>query len=619
MKHNFKKVFRYSLLFIVFILISVFLDLLVFNFNLLSLDVDERNIVFDEYEVKNIDNKRNIIIDLDGQYVNKLNIKYLASNDVEFFISYLGDDYYKNDKLYTYNDFFNSEVDEVITNCNNNIYELRIIMDDDSDVEIKKISIDNNIKINYFRVIYMFSIMLIVYIIYRFYKKGGFDEKIHRYFFVLGLIIGSTMIFIQPDVTFYSWDDQIHFLRTYELVGGNLEWKNGEFSMIDSNAFVIGSINSLEEQENLKEYLNSDIDSEIKYNSYSSRFITYDKICYIPSAIGFYLAKLLHLPFVICFRLGKFMNLLTYLLFMSYAIKITKNFKKLLIVIGFIPTSIFLACQYSYDGAVMGGITLSLVVLFNWILIRDSKVDFKSMCIFIFSILYGCFPKAIYAPLLLLFLFVPSDKFKNKKESLLLKIGIIIICLLLLSTFVLPVVTTDVSGDPRGGNTSVSEQMKVIFSNPVGYINVLNDTMVNQFNNYFLGKDILGNYSYMGLIDNNLYFSFLVLLLFVLFTEETNKTLNLKNKFIILLGIIGIILLIWTALYLSFTPVGLNTINGVQPRYFIPLLLPLFCLLKIDKIKNNISLKIYNTIILGFSAMIVIISLYNIFILNYCM
>ena len=431
------------------------------------------------------------------------------------------------------------------------------------------------------------------------------------------LILGSIIIFLQPSSTYYSWDDQIHFLNTYELIGGNFEWEIGEFSMIDGENAGKWNINSLEEQENYNEYLNSE--GGTSYTTYGDRFITYNKVAYIPSAFGFYLCKLLNLPFVICFKMGKFMNLFVYMLMMSYAIKITKNYKRLLTIIGFIPTSIFLASNYSYDPAVMGGITLGIVCLFNWLLDKDSKVDFKSFAIFVFAMLYGCFPKAVYAPLLLIFLFVPKEKFRSKKERIYLKVGVVVLCLLMLSTFVLPTITNNIEGDSRGGDTSVSEQIKVILDNPIAYMKVLKDTMVNSFMEYFLGKDLIGFYSYLGKISNNLYLSFVILLLFILFTEEVKTSLKLGNKLIILIGVIGVILLIWTALYLSFTPVGLNTINGVQPRYFIPLLLPLLCLLKGDKIKNNISLKIYNTLVVGIPAILIIISIYQLFILNYCM
>ena len=108
-------------------------------------------------------------------------------------------------------------------------------------------------------------------------------------------------------------------------------------------------------------------------------------------------------------------------------------------------------------------------------------------------------------------------------------------------------------------------------------------------------------------------------MLYVLFSENINNSLKLRDKLIIAVGIIGIILLIWTALYLSFTPVGENYINGVQPRYFIPLLLPIFYIFKTDKIKNNISNRYFNLLVLTIPSIILSISLYQMFILAYCM
>jgi uncharacterized membrane protein len=34
--------------------------------------------------------------------------------------------------------------------------------------------------------------------------------------------------------------------------------------------------------------------------------------------------------------------------------------------------------------------------------------------------------------------------------------------------------------------------------------------------------------------------------------------------------------MVWLAMYLAFTPVGSKVINGVQARYYLPLLLPIY-------------------------------------------
>ena len=618
MKDKLRKLFNFVLLFIGFAIVSVFVDLFIFNFDILTLDKEDRgSFLINNYSDEIVDGKRIISVDLDDKYVNKFVIDYDTLEDVDVAFYYTGEDYYGEDVDKEYLDVLGFEVDEQVTSLDDHIEEFKIVFEENTDIDINRISIENNIQINYFRIIYFVAFMLIVYIIYTFYKRGAKDDKIHIYFFIIGLIIGGVMIILQPAGTYYSWDDETHFSSAYQLVGGVNRWTVGETTMIDVSYAWKRNISTLEEQENRYDYVNTEDYSE--HSSSSSRFITYNKIAYIPSAIGYHLCKFVNLPFVICFKMGKIMNLLTYLFMMSLAIKLSNNGKRILSVIGFIPSSIFLACQYSCDYAVIGGITLGVVCLLNWLIDKNSKVSFGSLFIFIFAMLYGCFPKAVYAPLMLMFLFVPRDRFKDRKQEILLKVGVVVVCLLLLSTFILPTITNTMEADARGGNTSVSDQISLILNNPIAYLRVLKDTMIYKFIPNLLGKDIIFSYSYIGIGTDNLYLIFISFMLFVLFTDNGKNSLKIRDKIILGVGIIGVILLIWTALYLAFTPVGLNVINGVQPRYFIPLLLPIFYIFKNNKIKNSISGKVYNLLVISIPAIILFISLYQLFILNYCM
>ena len=83
---------------------------------------------------------------------------------------------------------------------------------------------------------------------------------------------------------------------------------------------------------------------------------------------------------------------------------------------------------------------------------------------------------------------------KDKNTNKIFKSGIIIIFILMMSTFILPTVTSTSSlGDLRGGNTSTSGQLQTIFSSPLGYINVLEDNIkeVITEDNKYLGKVLI--------------------------------------------------------------------------------------------------------------------------------
>lgn len=83
---------------------------------------------------------------------------------------------------------------------------------------------------------------------------------------------------------------------------------------------------------------------------------------------------------------------------------------------------------------------------------------------------------------------------------------------------------------------------------------------------------------------------YFIVLCFVGLTQGAvvdKKTNLIKYKIVDLFIILIVILLIWTSLYLSFTPVGANVIDGVQSRYYIPLFLPVFFMMWNNKFKIN--------------------------------
>lgn len=612
-----KKIIDIILLLIFSILIEVFL----FHINIFKLPPNQKGLItLDSHEKseKIDDEEKNIIdINVEKKFVNKLRIQYQSDTDIKYSLFYYGKDYYGQEKEEEIKDSFDNEVNEVILNLNEEVSKIKIIYNKDSVLHLEKVWIDNEFHFNYLRFIYCFLSMIVIYFIYIFYKQGFKNDKLHIYFFIAGLFIGIIFIILQPSATFYSWDDQIHFKNVNELVAGNAKWNIGEFSMIDTSAVGRNSINSIEEQENQMKYLNNQ--NKSGYSSYGGKFLHYNSVAYIPSFIGFRLSRLIGLPFSICFKIGKVFNLVAYLLLISAAIKIAKIGKKLIAVIGLTPTCLFLASQYSYDPAVTSGIILGITMLINWLVDKEYLVTFKRLLFFLIIMMYGCLSKAVYIPLILLFIIVPKDRFKSIKQCIMVKCGIVFICLAILSTFILPTVSNNMTADDRGGNTSVSEQLKVITEHPIGYANVLKDTMLKNYSSNFLGTGTLLHLAYIPNNNANVYYLFLLLLLFVWATDYSKYSLKCSQRISIIVLLFGVILFVWTALYLAFTPIGLNTINGVQPRYFLPLLLPVLISIKPNSVKHNITDKYYNLFVIGIPTFIMLLLIYQDVLLNYCM
>ncbi len=97
-----------------------------------------------------------------------------------------------------------------------------------------------------------------------------------------------------------------------------------------------------------------------------------------------------------------------------------------------------------------------------------------------------------------------------------------------------------------------------------------------------------------------------ILILFAPFLEKNEKMLNKKEKLLLICINICVIILVLTGLYMGWTPVGADIIEGVQGRYFIPvLILPLLCLINTKKFlecKNTKLIYVILTIMVNISA-----------------
>lgn len=76
-----------------------------------------------------------------------------------------------------------------------------------------------------------------------------------------------------------------------------------------------------------------------------------------------------------------------------------------------------------------------------------------------------------------------------------IKILAFIMVLVIMSTFVMPTAGTTLSGgtivgDARGGDTSVSEQLIYVLTNPVSYMLLFIKSVATTLHDYFINKNV---------------------------------------------------------------------------------------------------------------------------------
>ncbi len=295
------------------------------------------------------------------------------------------------------------------------------------------------------------------------------------------------------------------------------------------------------------------------------------------------------IPFYIFVIMARFSNCLVYSVVLYYAIKRLRSGKLLLSSIALIPVAIFIASTFSYDYWVTAFTGYSLAYFIGILQEKDKIISYKDMIMIFGSLFLGCGPKAVYFVLGLPFFFIPKMKFDTLKKRKIYYISLVITLLVILCSFAVPfLISTENSTDIRGGSeVNSSEQLKYILTNPLEYMK----TLLLFLSNYFTPSVGSTFYAYLGNPNSALYGSIATLIVFWSVFSDKNICDNFTNvkilKFTSFLSVFGALCLISTALYISFTSVGADSIAGVQWRYSIPLFFPFLYSLGSCKVINN--------------------------------
>lgn len=444
--------------------------------------------------------------------------------------------------------------------------------------------------INPYRMLVIFAVLFVVSLSIYFRKNIG--SHAHIYYFIVIMVIGTVNVLGAPPAVGISFDDEIHYGRTAYLSWG----ATGNISYQDNatrNVYV-ENIRGREVygKEGRNEWINNingtGSKTLIHVNDYTNDLIY---IAYIPGAIILKAARGLGLNFIQAFILGKWINLLIYSILFSCSIKILKNKGKIIVaMIGLIPTGLFMATSYSYDWWIIAFIVLGFS-MFAGEIQMGRKISTKKMLLIVACMVIGMLPKAIYFPLMLPLLMQRKDKYEKSKIC-----RVIVLCGMaaLVAKFVFPILFGGIgSGDIRGGTDVNSvKQVKFILTNPFKYAKILVEFLLG-----YISLDAAEGYlTYMAYYGQSKFFGMCIVVLAAVAILDNRVKSGERTKFFktITAASIGItIVLVATALYVSFTAVGAETIAGCQPRYLIPALFPaLYFLCDLDinvseKIKTN--------------------------------
>lgn len=501
-------------------------------------------------------------------------------------------------------------------NSNTKNLKFYIKMDNSSKyVGIQGITINNKF---YFNIIRFLIILVIAYLVLALIIfKSFLGKNIHIAFLVISLTLGTLISICVPP--YYSYDEGEHFIRAYETASFNFNFSKNKTSNWISNIDEFFQYNRHYEVYNLYNdrttnsalFLNNDYSNVKHFNSQED---TYLFVPYIPAAIGIFIGKILNLPFIITFYLGRFFSLLVYSLLGTFIIKHIKIAKRLVFMILLFPSAILSSGSYSVDPMTTIFSISSIAIFINMLCSKENNISYREIIALVVCVALTTMCKVPYAPLILIIFAVPNFKFKNCKKIKIISIkllSLVFVGIVAIGTFLYGL-SKDINQWKVPG-VNVKEQILFIMNDLPRYILIIYKFSATSLLSIL--QISMSALAYCGILDSIWVLVIMIALFTVAISDDESDILKLyiKEKIIITISI----LLSWglaiTALYITFTPVGKYTIDGFQGRYIIPLLLPILLLLKNNKISNRFKKENLNYIIMLGFVFILIITVLKIF------
>jgi len=432
-------------------------------------------------------------------------------------------------------------------------------------------------------------------------------------FTAIAAIVGLLMAFLLP--VFMAPDEIGHFDRAYQVGEGQLLGRaegirtGGTIpqAIIGPDKFFTRTNDQDLAKKPYLKYLFKKIDTKsVKYTDFSSQAV-YSPVNYIPQAIGIDIARFVYPSIGTMVFLGRLCNLATYIFLVGLAIRTVKKGKWVYVVIGLFPMALHQASSLSADMMTIALALLWLAHLQN-LFMQETRITRQQ---WIWSlVLISCLALTKQSNILLALpvLFLPVRIFKESRDKLKYVLAVGVLSLFLLGGWYWLMhaahysFQTHAQVDPL---VSQSLQMQYILHHPLDYTVALVRTYIHAGPHYPNIADslVVNTYGSFGFLLYSLPLVLTIagyglLLVTLLYKDDSKKKMSpIQLKTIRWLSLVNVITLILSLIviatleYLTWTEVGDKQVNGLQGRYFIPLLpllVPVFLLAQ-QKISVTIS------------------------------
>jgi len=368
-------------------------------------------------------------------------------------------------------------------------------------------------------------------------------------------------------------DDTGHYLRSYEISQGRFVTEREEglgVSYLPGNLYpeevvprVVGDENHVRYKDFKGISYTLDKDTPVRY--VNSTQAMYSPVNYLPQAIGCFIADIFTDNTLIIYYSARILNFIVCLLLLAISIKIVPSGKRLFLVVAGMPMFLQQMTSLSTD-SVTNSVVILLVSLVMNICRKEGKCS-KGECAALIALDFTlALCKMVYLPICFLVLLIPNKKLPGHKKAIIcsgsvaLNLSWLFYSLGYLTEF-------------RAGVDSKAQLMFVLTNIPA-YVGIFFRTVFIKAIDW-AGTMVGAKLGTLSIMTNLILISAYIIMLGleILFRTEEEKTiLSRGQKVLLCILFFGIWALTLSCLYLQWTPVGNEVIEGFQGRYLIPLI-----------------------------------------------
>lgn len=405
-----------------------------------------------------------------------------------------------------------------------------------------------------------------------------------RVFLFLGVLFGvMIMIFTPP---FLYPDENAHFYRSLGILDGQIVVQKPDEE--HSGSFLPKSIHDFENRTKFYDFLADrdclkarisfkDISDASSYTKNGEKIFVnhintalYSPVAYMPQVTGMKFMEMFTPSLLYIMFGGKIFNFLFYLILGFFAIRSLPFLKWVGVLILLAPINLSLAGSLSTDPVLLSSSMLFFAKILQYSVGDDSKIGWKQVVLL--AVLAFIIGQVKQNFLIVFFVFlIPKKKFCG---GYFVKMATVVV-----PSVVLSLVWGKIASSvlvPGNGAKPV-EQAVYILSHPIEYLQTFFRT--SRIFSRML-REMVGVLGWLNIrLDwwaYGLYYIFFVLNVFFSIDVESKgrEMFSLKQNLIILSLSLLIIFVVSTNMYIVWSHVGADLIDGIQGRYFASVLLP---------------------------------------------